>query len=93
MLSVDYEVFGKVQGVFFRKYTQHKAKELGLTGWVRNTSEGTVVGQMEGDDTKVSEMKHWLQNVGSPQSRIDKCEFKNEKQVSKTNFSKFLIKS
>lgn len=30
------KVHGKVQGVFFRKYTQRKAMELGLVGWVKN---------------------------------------------------------
>uniref|UniRef100_A0A2K5JIJ4 Uncharacterized protein n=4 Tax=Colobinae TaxID=9569 RepID=A0A2K5JIJ4_COLAP len=27
LLSVDYEIFGKVQGVFFRKYTQEMTVE------------------------------------------------------------------
>ena len=35
--AVDFEVFGKVQGVFFRKYTQRQAVELGVRGWIMNT--------------------------------------------------------
>ena len=34
--SLDYEVFGKVQGVFFRKHTKTTADTLGVSGWVRN---------------------------------------------------------
>ncbi|MBD3389383.1 acylphosphatase [Candidatus Micrarchaeota archaeon] len=33
---------GKVQGVNFRWYVQQTAKELGLTGWVKNLQDGTV---------------------------------------------------
>ncbi|CAG2057845.1 unnamed protein product [Timema podura] len=55
-------VYGIVQGVFFRKNTVLKGRELGLRGWCMNTSEGTVRGAMEGQAGKVAEMKYWLQN-------------------------------
>ena len=35
-------IAGHVQGVGFRYFTKSKAKELNLTGWVRNLSDGTV---------------------------------------------------
>jgi len=35
-------IHGKVQGVGFRYFTQRAAKELGLTGWVRNLPDGSV---------------------------------------------------
>jgi len=35
-------VHGKVQGVWFRAWTRDIARELGVTGWVRNLSDGTV---------------------------------------------------
>ncbi|KAJ7345010.1 hypothetical protein JRQ81_000960 [Phrynocephalus forsythii] len=53
LVSVDYEVFGKVQGVFFRKYTQAEGKKLGLVGWVQNTDDGTVQGQIQGPVVKI----------------------------------------
>ncbi|MEJ1269543.1 mutL homolog 3 [Cricetulus griseus] len=53
LVSVDYEIFGKVQGVFFRKYTQAEGKKLGLVGWVQNTDRGTVKGQLQGPISKV----------------------------------------
>ena len=37
LVSVDYEVFGRVQGVFFRKYTAKQANALKLNGWIMNT--------------------------------------------------------
>ncbi|KAK3599018.1 hypothetical protein CHS0354_007485 [Potamilus streckersoni] len=90
-LSVDYEVFGKVQGVFFRKHTQKKAKELGLVGWVKNTASGTVVGQVQGLPDKVSVMKNWLQKVGSPKSKIERCVFPKEETVEKMTHKSFKV--
>ncbi|XP_075123670.1 acylphosphatase-2 isoform X2 [Leptodactylus fuscus] len=52
--SVDYEVFGRVQGVCFRMYTEDEARKLGVVGWVRNTRQGTVEGQVQGSEEKVN---------------------------------------
>ncbi|NXR21732.1 ACYP2 protein, partial [Cinclus mexicanus] len=107
--SVDYEVFGRVQGngglsvlsvvsvlaliilshYFSNQYTEQEAKKLGVVGWVKNTSQGTVTGQVQGPEEKVNEMKSWLSKVGSPSSRIDKTNFSNEKEISKLDFSDF----
>ncbi|KAM9461582.1 acylphosphatase-2 [Clarias gariepinus] len=94
--SVDFEVFGIVQGVFFRmsgdvtvQHTEKEAKKLGVSGWVKNTREGTVIGQVQGPPEKVSQMKHWLRNIGSPSSRIDRAEFTNERDISKLEMSGF----
>ena len=43
LVAVDYEVFGRVQGVFFRKFTNEKAESLGLRGWVKNTRQGKLI--------------------------------------------------
>ncbi|XP_063183970.1 acylphosphatase-2 [Chroicocephalus ridibundus] len=87
--SVDYEVFGRVQGVCFRMYTEEEARKLGVVGWVKNTSQGTVTGQVQGPEDKVNAMKSWLSRVGSPSSRIDRTSFSNEKEISKLDFSGF----
>ncbi|XP_075003921.1 acylphosphatase-2 isoform X2 [Calonectris borealis] len=56
--SVDYEVFGRVQGVCFRMYTEEEARKLGVVGWVKNTSQGTVTGQVQGPEDKVNAIYH-----------------------------------
>lgn len=89
--SVDYEVFGRVQGVCFRMYTEGEAKKIGVVGWVKNTSKGTVTGQVQGPEEKVDSMKAWLSKVGSPSSRIDRADFSNEKTISKLDYSNFSI--
>uniref|UniRef100_A0A4X2LAD1 Acylphosphatase n=1 Tax=Vombatus ursinus TaxID=29139 RepID=A0A4X2LAD1_VOMUR len=55
--SVDYEVFGRVQGVCFRMYTEDEAKKMGVVGWVKNTRQGTVKGQVQGPEDKVNSIK------------------------------------
>ncbi|XP_017490466.1 PREDICTED: acylphosphatase-2-like [Rhagoletis zephyria] len=92
LLSVEYRVFGRVQGVFFRKYTKEKADQLGIFGWVKNERDGTVSGLMQGTEAKIDNMKHWLSHKGSPLSRIDKCEFTNEKVLDQLDLTSFIIK-
>ncbi|KAM9363235.1 acylphosphatase-2-like [Symphorus nematophorus] len=89
LTSVDFEIFGNVQGVCFRMYTEDHGLSLGLVGWVKNTRQGTVIGQIQGPVDKVKEMKSWLQNVGSPSSRIDRAVFSNEREVSKLELHGF----
>ncbi|NXC40028.1 ACYP1 protein, partial [Penelope pileata] len=92
LLSVDYEVSGRVQGVFFRKYTQGEARRLGLVGWVRNTSHGTVQGQAQGPAAGVRELQEWLRKTGSPESRISRAEFSNERKITALEHQDFQIR-
>ncbi|OCT84180.1 acylphosphatase-2 isoform X2 [Xenopus laevis] len=87
--SVDYEIYGDVQGVFFRKYTEDQAKRVNAVGWVKNAPRGTVVGQVQGSKSIVEIMKNWLQNVGSPMSRIDKAVFSNEREIPALEYNNF----
>jgi acylphosphatase len=45
-----------VQGVFFRAWTRDEARSLGVFGWVRNCSDGSVEAHVEGDDGQVAEL-------------------------------------
>ena len=40
--------YGRVQGVGFRYYTVQKANQLGLTGWVKNLTDGRVEAELQG---------------------------------------------
>nr|XP_057921133.1 acylphosphatase-2-like isoform X1 [Doryrhamphus excisus]XP_057921134.1 acylphosphatase-2-like isoform X1 [Doryrhamphus excisus]XP_057921135.1 acylphosphatase-2-like isoform X1 [Doryrhamphus excisus]XP_057921136.1 acylphosphatase-2-like isoform X1 [Doryrhamphus excisus]XP_057921137.1 acylphosphatase-2-like isoform X1 [Doryrhamphus excisus] len=81
LVSVDFEVFGHVQGVCFRMYTEKEAERLGVVGWVKNTRSGTVVGQVQGPSDVVEEMKVWLSKEGSPSSRISRTSFSNQRSI------------
>lgn len=50
---------GLVQGVGFRYATYRKANELGLTGWVRNSPDGGVEAEFEGEQTALEAMLAW----------------------------------
>lgn len=52
-------VQGKVQGVSFRFYTRKKAQELGIRGWVRNTPEGSVEIEAEGNEQQLATFYSW----------------------------------
>ncbi len=49
-------ISGKVQGVFFRDFTQKSARDLELEGWVRNASDGTVEAVLQGSEDSVKSM-------------------------------------
>jgi acylphosphatase len=70
------KVFGKVQGVYFRAFTEKKANQLGLCGWVKNEPDDSVLIEVEGHLMKVDEMTEWAK-TGSPLSKVSHIEFKD----------------
>lgn len=60
---------GKVQGVGFRMYTQSKAEELGVLGFVQNLDDGTVKIVATGEDDKVDALIDWAKS-GSPPAEV-----------------------
>ncbi|XP_041355066.1 acylphosphatase-2-like [Gigantopelta aegis] len=90
--SVDFEVHGDVQGVFFRKYTRDTARAHSCVGSVSNTYRGTVIGVVQGLPENVEFMKRWLQTTGSPMSDIEKCVFTNEREITALQYQSFKIR-
>lgn len=66
-------VHGRVQGVNFRYYTELKAAELGLTGWVRNRWDGTVETVAEGPRARLDQFLGWLHR-GPSSARVDQVD-------------------
>lgn len=66
-------VSGRVQGVGFRFATQEQALQLGLTGWVRNSSDGSVEILAEGTARALTSFEEWLWQ-GPPMSWIEKVQ-------------------
>ena len=63
-------VTGRVQGVFFRSWTREQARELGVTGWVRNCPDGRVDAHVEGDEAAVQQLLERLRR-GPPSARVE----------------------
>ena len=59
MTRARVRVRGRVQGVFFRVEARDRARSLGLSGWVRNCSDGSVEAVFEGDGERVQSMVDW----------------------------------
>lgn len=56
MKSVRVIVTGRVQGVWYRAWTEKEALARGLDGWVRNLSDGTVEAVFSGPGEGVDDM-------------------------------------
>lgn len=70
MRAIHFLVFGRVQGVWFRKFTLETATRLGIVGWVRNNSDGSVEGEAVGTEDALRAFREALRE-GSPQSRVE----------------------
>src|SRR5580765_3810657 len=55
-------VNGRVQGVFFRDGCRREAQAAGVTGWVRNRSDGAVEAEFEGSADAVDRMTTWCRS-------------------------------
>lgn len=49
-------VYGAVQGVGFRYRAEHAANMLGVTGWVRNEPDGSVLLEVQGTDEQIDKV-------------------------------------
>lgn len=63
-------VTGRVQGVFFRATTCQEAQRRGISGWVRNRSDGAVELMACGEQQAVEAFCAWLWH-GPAQARVD----------------------
>jgi acylphosphatase len=63
-------VTGRVQGVFFRAWTRQQAIELGVNGWVRNCSDGSVEAHLEGDEAAIKALVQRM-HAGPPAAEVE----------------------
>ena len=64
-------VYGLVQGVFFRYTTRKVARKLDLTGYVRNMPDGSVYIEAEGPQDKLNELLEFSKK-GPKHAQVDK---------------------
>ena len=78
-------VHGRVQGVFFRDSSQTIAQELGVGGWVRNLSDGTVELVAEGRRRDVDSLVEWCRQ-GPPRAHVSRIDVTAEAPAGEQRF-------
>ena len=68
-VRVKLKIQGLVQGVFYRQSTKETAVRLGLTGWARNCSNGSVEAVFEGEREDVDAAIEWCRQ-GPPAAQV-----------------------
>ncbi|MCP5361580.1 MAG: acylphosphatase [Hyphomicrobiales bacterium] len=67
--TIHIRIEGRVQGVGYRAWTVAKARELGLSGWVRNRRDGWVEALFSGPTAHVQKMLDSCRD-GPPAARV-----------------------
>lgn len=67
--SMLVSINGRVQGVSFRAWTCAEARQLGVTGWVRNEPDGSVTALIAGPEARIAAMLERLRR-GPPGARV-----------------------
>lgn len=73
MAATRVVVSGRVQGVGYRAWARHQARSLGLRGWVRNVSDGTVELMLVGNEDTLALMIDACRH-GPPGAWIERLE-------------------
>ena len=69
-------ISGRVQGVFFRAWSRDQARSLGVAGWIRNCSDGTVEAHVEGEPDLVDKLIGRLRS-GPPVAQVDRLDIED----------------
>ncbi len=78
-------IHGRVQGVFYRAWTQQQAQSLRLTGWARNRRDGTVEALFCGPREAVEEMLRRAHD-GPPAARVERVDTREMSQPAPARF-------
>lgn len=82
-------ITGRVQGVSFRYYTMEKARELGISGYVKNKPDGTVYVEAQGETSAMDQFVKWC-HQGPSFARVDKVAV--EEGSRRSDFGQFEIR-
>lgn len=89
MRKVKILVSGRVQGVYFRVFTQNKAKHFAVNGTVRNLPDGRVEIVAEADHITIDKFIKWC-HKGPITARVDNVEV-TDLEAGEAAFSSFDI--
>ncbi len=79
------EIYGLVQGVYFRASLSQRATALGLSGWVRNRKQGWVEALIQGEAESVAKLIEWSKR-GPEAARVSRVEVFEDQDEGHTDF-------
>lgn len=81
------KITGKVQGVWYRSSAREKARELGLTGYAKNLSDGAVEALVQGKKPAIEAFVKWAA-AGPDLARVENIKIEwQEKDEPKQGFT------
>lgn len=72
-MQLKMRIIGKVQGVWYRASTAGVARDLGLTGYAKNLSDGSVELVAVGSKTALDKLRKWCE-LGPAHAKVDAVE-------------------
>lgn len=88
--SIDFTVFGKVQGVYFRVFAKETADTAGLKGFVKNDPTGTVSGTVQGESHGLKLFEDAI-NRGPTAAQVTQVKITNERDLNQPEYDGFTI--
>ena len=86
-IQIEYQIYGRVQGVGFRYFTLGRARRYGLKGLVKNQADGSVLCVASGSPKNLVKFARELRQ-GPLGSRVDRIE---ERRLMAQSFVDFQI--
>jgi acylphosphatase len=80
------EISGQVQGVGFRYFVTHSARQQGLRGWVRNRRDGSVETLLIGEEAAVTAVTEQCRR-GPPHARVDRLDAASAQDDGSSDFT------
>ncbi len=71
--TYEVKIYGRVQGVNFRRSAAWRAGRLGVVGFIRNEPDGGVFIEVEGDEERLQKFLNWCKK-GSLIARVDRID-------------------
>ncbi len=68
--TIELRIYGKVKGVWYRASTREKALQLGLSGYVMNKADGSVLAQVTGPEDSLEELIDWCHR-GPAEAKVE----------------------
>jgi len=84
-VALHVRVTGRVQGVFFRAWARDEAQALGVSGWIRNCSDGSVEALLEGEAEAIEELIDLLRE-GPPGAQVEDVEIEEADREGLSSF-------